>query len=213
MAHASGRKSTSWKELFDDVYLVRTLTVWVMWSASYLLSKNLIVWLPSLYRTVFKVPVQEALNYGIVTTVLSLLSAVITAFVIDWFGRKWLMATAFACAALALLALYVLGASSVMSVVILGNAAAFFISVTSFGLYLYTPELYPTRMRALGTSVATFWVRVTSMISPVIIGYVVPTFGLDAMFLLFAVCSILGGIACVLGAVETRGQSLEAIAP
>lgn len=213
IAPVSGRKATSWRELFDDVYLVRTLTVWVMWSASYLLSKNLIVWLPSLYRTVFKVPVQEALNYGIVTTVLSLLSAVITATVIDQFGRKWLMAGAFACAALPLLLLYALGATSVMPVVILGNTAAFFISVTSFGLYLYTPELYPTRMRALGTSVATFWVRVTSMVSPAIIGYVVPAFGIGAMFLIFAVCSLLGGIACLLGAVETRGRSLESIAP
>ncbi len=206
-------RATSWRELFEGRYLARTLTLWVMWSASYLLSKNLIIWLPSLYRTVYKIPVQTALNYGIITTVLSLLAAVITALVIDWWGRKWLMASAFACAAVALLVLIPFAATSAMAVVILGNVAAFFISVTSFGLYLYTPELYPTRMRALGTSVATFWVRVTSMVSPVIIGYIVPNFGIATMFLLFAVCALLGALTCGVGAVETRGRTLEEIAP
>jgi putative MFS transporter len=206
-------RATSWRELFESGYLTRTLTLWVMWSASYLLSKNLIIWLPSLYGTVYKIPVQTALNYGIVTTVLSLFAAVITACVIDRWGRKWLMASSFVCASVALLALCPFAATSAMAVVVLGNIAAFFISVTSFGLYLYTPELYPTRMRALGTSVATFWVRVVSMVSPVIIGYIVPNFGIAAMFLLFAICALLGAVACAVGAVETRGQTLEAIAP
>ena len=206
-------RATSWRELFGEHYRMRTLTVWVMWSASYLLSKNLIVWLPSLYRSVYRLPLQEALNLGIVTTVLSLASALLTAWVIDWSGRKRLMTAAFAGAAAALLVLYFAGAERVMPVAVLGNAAAFFISVTSFGLYLYTPELYPTRMRALGTSVATFWVRVTSVVSPALIGYVVPAFGINAMFLLFALCALLGALACAVGAVETRGQVLEVIAP
>jgi putative MFS transporter len=212
-ARRPARRSASWRQLFAPGYLGRTLTLWVMWSASFLLSKNLIIWLPSLYGTVYHVPVQQALNYGIVTTVLSLIAAVITAYVIDWWGRKWLMAGAFIGGALSLLALYPLAATGAMAVVVLGNAAAFFVSVTSFGLYLYTPELYPTRIRALGTSVATFWVRVTSVVSPMIIGYIVPRFGIAAMFLLFAVCALLGALACGIGAVETRGQTLEAIAP
>ena len=207
------RKTAAWRELFEGPYLGRTLAVWVMWSASYLLSKNLVVWLPSLYRTVYKIPVQQALNYGVVTTVLSLVSAVLTAYVIDVVGRKWLMAGAFVCAAASLFVLWAMGAADAMAVVVLGNAAAFFISVTSFGLYLYTPELYPTRIRGLGTSVATFWVRVVSMVSPLVIGYVVPQYGLAAMFLIFAACALAGGVVCALAAVETRGQSLEAIAP
>jgi putative MFS transporter len=204
---------TSWRALFATGYVTRTLTLWIMWSASFLLSKNLIIWLPSLYGTVYHVPVQQALNYGIVTTVLSLAAAAITACVIDSWGRKWLMTGAFVGAALSLLTLYPLAATGPMAVVVLGNAAAFFISITSFALYLYTPELYPTRIRALGTSVATFWVRVTSMVSPLLIGYMVPRFGIAAMFLLFAVCALVGGVACGVGAVETRGQTLEAIAP
>jgi MFS transporter, putative metabolite:H+ symporter len=212
-APIASRRATSWRELFEGRYLTRTITLWVMWSASYLLSKNLIIWLPSLYRTVYKIPVQAALNYGIITTVLSLLAAVITALMIDQWGRKWLMAGAFLSAAVALLVLIPFAANSVMAVVILGNVAAFFISVTSFSLYLYTPELYPTRMRALGTSVATFWVRITSMVSPVIIGYIVPNFGIAAMFMLFGVCALLGALACGLGAVETRGRALEEISP
>ena len=33
-------------------------------------------------------------------------------------------------------------------------------------LYLYTPEIYPTRMRAIGTGLATSWLRLASAVGP-----------------------------------------------
>ena len=40
------------------------------------------------------------------------------------------------------------------------------ISTLSLALYLYTAELYPTRVRALGTSTGTAWLRLASIIGP-----------------------------------------------
>ena len=40
-------------------------------------------------------------------------------------------------------------------------------------LYLYTPEIYPTRMRAIGTGAATCWLRLASAAGPLLVGYLV----------------------------------------
>ena len=52
-------------------------------------------------------------------------------------------------------------------------AAYFFISTINIGAYLYTPELYPTRARALGVGTATAWLRFASMIGPTAVGYMI----------------------------------------
>lgn len=51
--------------------------------------------------------------------------------------------------------------------------AGLFFSSISLALYLYTPEVYPTRMRALGSSIASGWLRVASVVGPLVIGTVI----------------------------------------
>src|SRR5581483_12031194 len=49
-------KPTRIAELFEGQYLKRTLFVWVLWACSYLVGYGIQTWLPSLYRTVYKLP-------------------------------------------------------------------------------------------------------------------------------------------------------------
>ena len=94
------------------------------------------------------------------------------------------------------------------------------LATTSYGiigtvnavLYLYTPEIYPTRMRAIGTGLATAWLRLASAVGPPIVGTMVQGAGVQMVFLMFAGVSIAGALASI-GMVETRGRSLEEIAP
>jgi len=91
-------------------------------------------------------------------------------------------------------------------------------STLSYGLigsiaavvYLYTPEIYPTRMRAIGTGVATSWLRVASAIGPTLIGFMLAKGGVDSVFLMFAVVAIIGLIAAT-RMIETRNLRLEEI--
>jgi len=46
------------------------------------------------------------------------------------------------------------------------SIANFFVNAINLGVYLYTPELYPTRVRALAVGTATAWLRLASMIGP-----------------------------------------------
>jgi putative MFS transporter len=79
-------------------------------------------------------------------------------------------------------------------------------------LYLYTPEIYPTRMRAIGTGLATSWLRIASAAGPALVGFLVDVKGIASVFLMFAAISILGALAAT-RMVETSGRRLEEIAP
>jgi MFS transporter, putative metabolite:H+ symporter len=78
-------------------------------------------------------------------------------------------------------------------------------------LYLYTPEIYPTRMRAIGTGLATCWLRLASAVGPAVVGVVVSSNGTGSVFLLFAAIAVAGAWAAT-RMIETRARQLEEIA-
>ncbi len=80
-------------------------------------------------------------------------------------------------------------------------------------IYLYTPELYPTRMRALGTSVATGWMRLSSMLAPIVVGYIVMSYSLEAVFVVFGIVVLAGAVVAMMFAIETKEKALEEISP
>src|SRR5215470_16652637 len=47
-------KPAALADLFGPLYLRRTLVVWVIWFSAYFVNYSLSIWLPTLYRTVFK---------------------------------------------------------------------------------------------------------------------------------------------------------------
>jgi MFS transporter, putative metabolite:H+ symporter len=79
-------------------------------------------------------------------------------------------------------------------------------------LYLYTPEVYPTRMRAIGTGLATSWLRLASAVGPALVGLLLSRQGIAAVFVMFTCVALIGGAAAV-SMIETRSRQLEEIAP
>lgn len=207
----SQRKS-SWKELFSKVYRPRTLIVWILWASAYFVANGLNNWLPSLYKTVYHMPLQESLRMASLSNVLSTCAVLVCALLVDRVGRrKWAMASFFICGALLAL-LGALGAESAWSVMILASSAYALIGTTTVLLYLYTPEIYPTRMRAIGTGLATSWLRAASAASPAIVGLVLAKEGITTVFFMFA-CIALVGMCTAYRMIETTDRVLEEIAP
>jgi putative MFS transporter len=202
-----------WAELFSSTYARRTFAVWVMWFCAYLVTYGIAGWLPTVYRTVFKLPVQQALQYTMVTPVIGVVAALACAFFIDFTGRKAWFAVAFLAGSAPLFVLAFGGAGSAFNVMILSTASWFFVTTIALGLYLYSSEIYPTRVRALGTGTGTAWVRLASIIGPFVVGMILPAGGLGGVFLMFAIASLVGGIVTALFAMETRGRLLEQLSP
>lgn len=206
-------RATRVGELLSGIYLRRTLVVWVLWFTTYLAFYGIGTWVPSIYRTVFELSVERSLLYGLITIFAGLVSAFAAAMLIDVVGRRIWMSGALALGAVALLTLWFLGATSPQQVLLwsaLGYACVGSVAIVA---YLYTPEVYPTRMRALGTSVGSAWLRLASIIGPTFVGIILTSSSIPYVFLGFGVVSLIGAVIVGLFAVETKEQRLEELSP
>jgi MFS transporter, putative metabolite:H+ symporter len=206
------QRAASLSDLFGPTYLRRTLVVWTIWFSAYFFNYGLVVWLPTIYLTVFKLPLQQSLQYGLITQAVGLCGALTCALTIDRVGRRPWFAFAFAVNAITLGALALLGPDSPQRVLAFVSSGYFFVSVLSIGVYVYTPELYPTRSRAIAVGTATAWLRFASILGPGIVGLIVGG-GLGRVFLVFALVAVVGAVVTGLFAVETKGRVLEEVSP
>jgi putative MFS transporter len=207
------KSDTRWSELFSGRYRIRTLVVWVLWFCSYLLSYGIGTWLPTIYQRNFQASVQDALWINTIATVTVLIAGIICALLIDNVGRKRWMTWAFVVAALPLLWLGYLSTPTLFETAFFAVAGQATITTVTIILYLYTPELYPTRMRALGTSWATFWPRFASIAGASMVGYVLPAFGVSGVFIVFGCVALVGCVVCAAGGIETSEKVLEELSP
>jgi putative MFS transporter len=205
-------RRASFADLFGPLYLQRTLVVWLIWFSAYLVNYGLSIWMPTVYRTVFKLPLDVSLRYGLITTAVGLIGSAIAALIIDRVGRKPLFAAAFTGAGLSLLMLSTMASPTPEQVLTYISIANFFVSAINIGIYLYTPELYPTRARALGVGTATAWLRLASMIGPTTVGFMIAS-GLQSVFLTFGLVAVFSAVVTAFFAIETKRRVLEDVSP
>ena len=206
------RVSTRWSELLSTVYLRRTMIVWVLWASAYFITNGLNNWMPTLYNRVYGLSLDQALRAGTLTNIAQVAILLGCAFVIDRLGRRRWTTVCFVAGAALLAALGSFASGSVVAVITLVTLSYGIVGSVNAVLYLYTPEIYPTRMRALGTGAATCWLRLASAAGPVLVGYLVAHSGTAAVFLMFAAAGVVGAVAAT-AMLETRNRALEEIAP
>jgi putative MFS transporter len=211
MSLASSQKSR-WSELFSPFYRRRTLIVWAIWATAYGVTNGLNNWMPTLYNTIYHLPLQASLNFALLTNATQILVLLVCVFVIDRVGRKIWMTASFVIGGLLLLPLGLFGADDVTRVVIFVTLSYGVMSTINTVLYLYTPEIYPTRMRAIGTAAGTCWLRLASAAGPLVVGVMMVSHGISSVFLMFAGVALVGAIVAT-QMIETRNRRLEDIAP
>ena len=201
-----------WSELLSNVYRGRTLIVWTLWATAFFIANGLNNWMPSLYNTVYQLSLRQSLRAASMTNVAQVAVLLVCAFSIDRIGRRNWTVAAFILGGGMLALLGIMGAQKVLGVMILGTLGYGIIGSINAVLYLYTPEIYPTRMRAIGTGLATSWLRIGSAVGPALVGFMVDAKGIHSVFLMFAGVSVVGALAATC-MVETSGRPLEEIAP
>jgi putative MFS transporter len=209
---ASLMQRGSWSELLSKIYRGRTLIVWTLWASAFFIANSLNNWMPSLYNTVYHLSLRQSLRAASMTNVAQVAVLLVCAFSIDRIGRRNWTVAAFVLGGGMLALLGIIGAQKVWSVMILGTLGYGIIGSINAVLYLYTPEIYPTRMRAIGTGLATSWLRIASAVGPALVGFLVDAKGIHSVFLMFAAVSIVGAFAATC-MVETTDRRLEEIAP
>jgi len=203
---------TRWQELFQGRYLSRTIFVWVLWASSYIISYGLQGWIPTLYREVYHLSLQQSLNYAVASPAGSLLGSIFCAFLIDATGRRYWFTGAFFLVAAGLIELWAFGANTALGMLLGYGFCSMWPGPMNMSIFLYTAEIYPTRMRALGVSWASFWLRMAATVGPIIVGFTLPRYGISGVFLAFSVFAIIG---CVVATymIETRRRVLEEVSP
>ena len=206
------RTKSRWTEIFRPPYLRRTLVVWAIWFGAYMVYYGISTWLPTLYRTVFKLPLEVSLQYGLISNCIGLAGAALCALTIDVVGRRIWFTLALSGSAVFQILLAMSGLDQPSDLMIFGSGAYFFAAAAAIGVYLYTPELYPTRVRALGVGTATAWLRLASMIGPIVIGTFI-TYGLSIVFAVFGTIALLVAVVVAVFALETKDKVLEDLSP
>jgi len=200
-------------ELFRGIYLRRTITVWLMWIGAYFVSYGITAWMPSLFRTVYQLPVQQSLTYGFINSGIGFAGALSALYLIEAIGRRRMFMLSLGGCAAALLSFAFLPQLSAAGTLTVATIGFFFLSSTLLSLATYTAEIYPTHLRALGGGVASAWQRGASVVGTTVVGWVLPFYGINAVFVMFGLFALMGALVTAFFAIETRGQVLERVSP
>ena len=201
------------RDLFAGIYRQRTLSLWVLWFCAYGITYAMTGWMPSIMRTVYHQPVSQANLYGFVLNIVGLCVLLTAVFTIDRIGRKAAFAGGFLLAAVPLLIATFAPSLSALGLAVLATLAFGPMGMIPGSLGMYTAENYPNHLRAIGNGATSVSQRLSSVISPYLVGMILPAYGVGGVYGMFAVFAVVGGITCALFSVETAGKTLEELSP
>jgi len=82
---------------------------------------------------------------------------------------------------------------------------------TYAGIYAYTPEVYPTAIRATGMGVASSFGRIGGILAPIVIGSTFAQIGFRGVFTITTAVLLLGALVVGWMGISTTGKTLEQI--
>lgn len=211
------RHPTRLAEVFNGIYLSRTLLVWTLFFTIYFVQYGLNAWLPTLYVKLNALTAEHALALTVANGCVALGAAILFGLTVDRVGRKAWFMLGFTVSLLGIAwAIAALSIWHAVSWPILFSAAVLLTAGTAVNagsIYLYAPELFPTRMRAWATSTGSAASRLGSIVAPTAIGaFLQSGLGLASVFALLGAACLVGILAVALSGIETKQRSLEELA-
>jgi putative MFS transporter len=203
----SGRASVA--ALWTPAYARRTAMLWILWFGIVFTYYGIFLYVPSLL-VARGLPEVRSNEFFFLSTIAQIPGYFSAAWLVERWGRKptlitYLLGTAGA----ALL----FGTSGTGATAFLALALLSFFNLGAWGVvYTYSPELYPTAVRATGAGVAAAVGRIGGIIGPFLTPVLVPTLGQTGVFAMFVAVLVVTATSVWLLAEETRGRSLEEIA-
>ncbi|WP_206995472.1 MFS transporter [Trinickia mobilis] len=197
-------------QLWKGGYAKRTIMTWALWFFALLGYYGLTTWLGALLQEA-GYAVTKSVFYTIVISLAGIPGFIFSSWLLEAWGRKG-TCTVMLIGSAAFAYLYGRTATlhlDVQYLIGVGLCMQFFFFGMWSVLYAYTPELYPTRIRATGTGLASSVGRFGSLLGPSIVGAVLPVAGPGGVFTLGASSFGAAALAVLVLGTETRGRSLE----
>jgi putative MFS transporter len=211
---ASVSQSARWSSLFSGILARRTLMLWVLWFGMVFSYYGIFTWLPTILASNFQI--LRGLEYNLIITLAQIPGYFTAAWLVDRLGRRYTLSLFLVGSAVG--AFLFRNATTPEQVVIYGCVISFF-ALGAWGvIYTYTPELYPTRIRAWGSGVAAAVGRLGGIIGPFVTATIIGTnpsqnpAGVTVSFIMFTVIFLAIAANVFFLGEETKGRSLEEIA-
>jgi len=203
------KKNVSFTQLWSGAFARRTLMLWLIWFGIVYSYYGIFTWLPSLlvkqgYSIV------QSFEYVLVMILAQLPGYVAAAWLVEKLGRKVTLAGFIGMCAVSA---YFFGQADTVSMIMFWGCLMSFFNLGAWGvLYTYTPEQYPTNIRAFGSGWASAIGRMGGIVAPMVVTHMmVQSNGFSAIFMMFtAVLLAVAAVILILGE-ETKGKTLEEI--
>lgn len=201
--------TTAFADIWTAQFAKRTLVLWLLWFGLVYSYYGIFTWLPSLMvgqgYTVLK-----TFEYVLIMTIAQLPGYFTAAYLVDRIGRR---ATLSLYLGLSAVCAYFFGQGGVPIVVLGWGSMMSFFNLGAWGvIYTYTPELYPTRIRALGSGWAAAVGRIGGVLAPTVVGYMISGgAGFDKVFVMFTAVMLTISFVVLFAGEETKGKTLDEI--
>lgn len=208
-AETTVKGGIAFKELWSPQFIKRTAMLWIVWFGIVYSYYGIFTWLPSLMVTQGYTMI-KTFEYVLIMTLAQLPGYFSAAWLVDKIGRKATLAAYLAGTALAS---YFFGQGGSSATVLFWGSLISFFNLGAWGvIYTYTPELYPTRVRALGSGWAAGFGRIGGVLAPVVVGYMIGgADGFARVFTMFTITLVIIALAVLVLGEETKNKSLDEI--
>ena len=203
------KQSVSFRQLWSGPLARRSLMLWLIWFGIVYSYYGIFTWLPSLlvkqgYSIV------QSFEYVLIMILAQLPGYVVAAWLVEKLGRKPTLAGFIALCAMAA---YFFGQANSVNMIMFWGCLMSFFNLGAWGvLYTYTPEQYPTNIRAFGSGWASAIGRMGGIVAPLVVTHMmVMNNGFSHIFIMFTVVLLSVALVIVLLGQETQGKTLESI--
>ncbi|MEK3936744.1 MFS transporter [Sporosarcina sp. FSL W7-1349] len=195
------------KGIWTKKYARRTLMLWIVWFTVVFSYYGMFLWLPSV-MVLKGFSMIKSFGYVLLMTLAQLPGYFTAAWLIEKVGRKFVLATYLLGTAASALAF---GNADTLAMLLLSGALLSFFNLGAWGaLYAYSPEQYPTAIRATGSGMAAAVGRIGGIFGPLLVGWLLAAdYGFGTIFGIFCVAIVIGVLAVVFLGTETKQMELE----
>ncbi len=195
--------------LWTKSFRVRTIMLWLAWFGIVFSYYGIFMWLPSIvFAQGFEVV--KTFEYVLIMTLAQLPGYITAAFLVDIIGRRYTLSLFLMMSGVCA---YFFGNATASYEILGWGAAMSFFNLGAWGvIYTYTPELYPTAIRALGSGWAAGFGRIGGMIAPMLVGVLLfNSVPMSFIFVMFASVFVVISIIVLSLGIESKKKSLEEI--
>ncbi|MDP9995955.1 putative MFS transporter [Variovorax boronicumulans] len=190
--------------------LIRISTMtWLMWLSITFSYYSFFTWIPSLLIQ-NGMTITKSFGYSLVMYIAQIPGYFSAAWFNERIGRQATIVSYMLLGGLCALGLAFTHSDA--QIMVAGVLLSFFMNGTYAGVYAYTPEVFPTQVRATGSGMASAIGRIGGITAPILVGFIYPTAGFAGVFGMTTAVLLLGAAAVTFMGIPTRGRSLEDIA-